>query len=111
MLQRPGLRLAIPTLVITETCYLIGTRLGAGIEARFLATLADFDVRAPESADWNRISALVKEYADFPLGGVDASVVALAERLHTRVIITLDRRHFGAIRGSGGHPFELLPAL
>jgi predicted nucleic acid-binding protein len=101
----------IPALVITETCYLIGTRLGATVEARFLAALTDFDVRAPEAPDWKRIGALVREYADVPLGGVDASVVALAERLRTRLIITLDRRHFSAVRGSGGHPFELLPAL
>jgi len=79
------------------------------VEARFVETLADFDVRAPEPQDWKRIGALVESYADFPLGAVDASVAALADRLRTRVIITLDRRHFAAIRGEGGHTFQLLP--
>jgi uncharacterized protein len=111
VLQQPGLRLVIPALVIAEACYLIGTRLGPTVEARFVATLADFDVRVPEPSDWKRIGALVDQYADFPLGGIDASVVALAERLRTRVIVTLDRRHFGAVRSASGQPFELLPTL
>jgi predicted nucleic acid-binding protein len=111
VLQQQGLRLVIPALVIAEACYLIGTRLGPVIEARFVATLADFDVRAPEPSDWKRIGALVDQYGDFPLGGIDASVVALAERLRTRLIITLDRRHFGAVRSASGQPFELLPTL
>lgn len=96
---------------MAEVCYLIGTRLGPSVEARFVTTLADFDVRVPEPSDWQRIGALVKQYADFPLGGVDASVIVLAERLRTRVIVTLDRRHFGAVRGATGRPFELLPTL
>lgn len=110
VLARRGLRLIIPALVVAEACYLIGTRLGARVEARFVATLADFDVRSPEPDDWHRISGLVKQYADFPLGSVDASVIALAERLQTRLIITLDRRHFAAVRDPAGQPFQLLPS-
>jgi predicted nucleic acid-binding protein len=45
----------------------------------------------------------------FPLGGADVSVAVLAERLGTGLIVTLDRRHFGAIRMSDGRPFQLLP--
>jgi len=100
----------IPALVVAEACYLIETRLGPPVEAQFLASLASFDVRAPEPDDWPRISALVEEYADFQLGGVDASVVVLAQRLRTRLIITLDRHHLGAIRDPAGHPFQLLPS-
>jgi len=33
-----------------------------------------------EPADWRRTSDLVIQYADLPLGAVDASVVAVAER-------------------------------
>ena len=109
VLQEPGLRLVIPALVITETCYLIGTRLGAAVEARFVASLADLDVRGPEASDWKRIGALVEQYANFSLGTVDGSVVVLADRLRTNLIVTLDRRHFGAVRGRSGRPFRLLP--
>jgi hypothetical protein len=51
----------------------------------------------------------VDEYADFPLGGTDASVVALAERLDADVVVTLDRRHFGAVRPRHREALVLLP--
>jgi hypothetical protein len=43
------------------------------------------------------------------LGGTDASVVSLAERFKTDIILTLDRRHFGAIRPRHCDAFRLLP--
>jgi predicted nucleic acid-binding protein len=52
---------------------------------------------------------LVEQYADFPLGGTDASVVALAERLQTEILITLDHRHFGAVRPRHCKQFRLVP--
>jgi len=57
--------------------------------------------------DWQRIAELVEEYADFPLGGTDASVVALAERLETDLILTTDHRHFRAIRPRHCEGFRL----
>ena len=52
---------------------------------------------------------LVARYRDFPLGTVDASVVACAERLGATRMATVDRRHFGAIRPDHVPQFELLP--
>jgi len=48
--------------------------------------------------DWPRIAKLVHQYRDFPIGSADASVGALAERLNTDTIITIDRRHFSVAR-------------
>lgn len=109
VLQAEGTRLFIPAMVVAEACYLIGSRLGSSIEARFLAALASFAVVAPAPEDWDRIAELVERYHDFPIGGVDASVAALAERLNTNVIISLDRRHFSAIRPSRFSHWQLLP--
>lgn len=108
-LERGDLRLVVPTLVLAEVTYLVGTRLGPIAEARFLRGVASFDVEAPATEDWSRMAELVEQYADFPLGGTDASVVALAERLGTDVVITLDRRHFGAIRPRHCEALRLLP--
>jgi len=55
------------------------------------------------------MAELVDQYADFPLGGTDASVVALAERLGAETIVTLDRRHFGQVRPRHVERFRLLP--
>jgi uncharacterized protein len=68
------------------------------------------DVEAPTLDDWSRIAQLVKQYGDFPLGGVDASVVALAERLDVETVVTLDDRHFRAVRPRHRQAFRLSPS-
>jgi hypothetical protein len=108
-LARPELRLVVPALVIAEATYFVGRRLGPAAEAAFLRGLAALDVEAPDSEDFTRMAQLVEEYADFPLGGTDASVIALAERLDAPTVVTLDRRHFGAVKPRHREAFELLP--
>jgi predicted nucleic acid-binding protein len=108
-LEQPGRRLIIPTMVVAEATYLIGTRLGHTVEAQFLKSLGRMHVEAPAPDDWQRIADLVEQYGDFPLGGTDASVVALAERLAVEFIVTLDDRHFRAVRPRHRRAFTLLP--
>lgn len=108
-LSRPELRLVVPALVIAEATYFVGRRLGAAAEGAFLRGVGTLDVEAPDSDDFARMSELVEEYADFPLGGTDASVIALAERLEAPIVVTLDRRHFSAVRPRHREAFELLP--
>ncbi len=98
-------------LVVTEVAYLLATRLGAEAEARFLGDLASgvfiaAPVRAP---DWLRILELAWKYRDLPLGTVDASIVATAERLKATSIATLDHRHFAVVRPAHIASFQLLP--
>jgi uncharacterized protein len=109
VLEQAEHRLIIPTLVIAEATYLIGTRLGPDIEAQFLRSLARMHVEGPTPDDWPRIADLVTQYGDFPLGGADASIVALAERLDIDTIVTLDDRHFRAVRPRHRKAFSLLP--
>jgi predicted nucleic acid-binding protein len=97
-------------LVITEVAYLLGTRLGAEAEVRFLGDLAAGNL-IPESVaagDWLRIAELVSRYRDLTLGTTDASVVAAAERLRIKQVVTFDRRHFSVVQPEGD-PFDLLP--
>jgi len=101
----------MPSLVVTEVCYLLGARLGAAAEADFLAALGhrDFEVIPLSSADYARAAALVRKYSDLPLGAVDASVITVAERLDDHDVATTDRRHFHAVREA--RAFTLYPAL
>ena len=75
----------------------------------FIRGLASFEIEAPAPDDWPRIAEYVERYADFPLGATDASIAVLADGLGTDLLITLDRRHFGAIRLEGGRMLRLLP--
>lgn len=100
----------MPTLVVTEVTYLIGTRLGARAEVRLLGDFAAGNLIAEpvDAPDWLRIAELVSRYRNLPLGTTDASVVAAAERLGEPRIATLDRRHFGVVESRLG-ALVLLP--
>lgn len=101
----------MPTLVITEVVYLLGSRLGPEAEVRFLGDLAAGNLLAEPVAaeDWLRIAELVARYADLPLGAVDASVMAAAERLALTELATLDRRHFSVVRPRHTDAFNIVP--
>lgn len=98
-------------LVITEVTYLLATRLGVEPEVRFLGDLASgsFSIDLVPPGDWLRIAELVATYRDMPLGTVDASVVAAAERLDISDIATVDVRHFSVVRPRHAEAFTLLP--
>lgn len=90
---------------------MLGTRLGADAEVRFLGDFAAGNLVSEPVAvnEWLRIAELVSVYRDLPLGSVDASVIAAAERLNVEQVATLDRRHFTIVRPRHVEAFELLP--
>ena len=92
-------RVVIPTSVLPELCYLLQTRLGPQAELAFVRAVRtrEFQLVEVEGRDLPRIEAAMLQFADFPLGYVDASVVAVAERLKAVEILTTDRRHFPSI--------------
>ncbi len=106
-----GERLVVPAYVVTEVCYLLAREGGPKPEADFVRSLAagDFTVAPVNHAGFERIADLIIQYADLPLGLVDASVVALAEQLGVQEIATLDRRHFSVVRPQHVNTFTLLP--
>jgi predicted nucleic acid-binding protein len=59
--------------------------------------------------DIARMTDLAERYADLRLGGTDASLIAIAERLGIRRIATFDRRHFTVVRPSHVEAFTLVP--
>lgn len=101
----------MPMLVVSEVAYLVQRGLGVGQEIAVLRDLLEgtFTAMPVEPSDWARIIELVWTYRDLPLGTVDASVVALAERLNVTQIATLDRRDFAVVRPAHIEAFELLP--
>jgi len=103
--------LVTTALVIAEAAYLIDRQLGPAAEAALYASITSRQllVENLEDSDWERIAGLVTTYASLRLGGTDASVVTLAERLGTTRIATLNPRHFTVVRPRHADAFELLP--
>lgn len=103
--------LLVPALVVTEVSYLLGDRIGPHAELAFARTVAagELVVEPVLDSEWERIAELAEQYLDLPLGIVDASVVALAERHELDTIATLDRRHFATVKPRHVASFTLVP--
>jgi uncharacterized protein len=102
-------RRLLPSPVLTEVCWLL--ERWPKVEAAFLAEVArgSFELVHLTPGDLTRMGELVVQYADFPLGAVDASVIAVAERFEIDRVATLDRRHFSVVKPSHVPALTLLP--
>lgn len=104
-------RVAVSPFVVAELDYLVATRLGHAAEQLVLAELAQgpYQLESISQEDLLGCCRIVEKYGDLAIGVADASLVVIADRLGTKRILTLDRRHFDAIRPLRGGHFELLP--
>ncbi len=109
LLRRVREPLLIAVTTIPEITYLLRKRLRPEAERLFVDSLAagEVGVESMTDADWRRAVELLETYD--AIGFVDASVVAIAERLRLKTIATTDRRHFSTVRPSHVEGFELVP--
>jgi predicted nucleic acid-binding protein len=109
--ERSAGQLILPVPVAVEAAWLIASRLGPATEGVFVASLAagDFTLADLSGPDWARCAQLVVDYADMGLGLVDASVVALAERLRITTVASIDRRDLLVVRPAHCEAFNLIP--
>ncbi len=101
----------VPALVLAELDYWCSRRLPPEAWLIFLEDVIAgvYRIEPPTGADLARCRDLQTQYADLSLGVVDASVVALAERLGEPKVVTLDQRHFRAVRPAHVEALELRP--
>jgi predicted nucleic acid-binding protein len=104
-------QIVLPVTILAEVTYLLQTRIGPDAEGAFIRAVADgeFTIEPLEDEDLPRIADIMHAYRDLRLGFVDASVVAIAERLEARDVLTTDRKHFGVVRPSHVRALSLLP--
>lgn len=104
--------LVVPSTILTELDYLLRTKIGVKAEIVALDNVlrGAFVLEPIESTDLLRCRELLLQYRDLDIGLADASVVAVAERLGTHRILTVDLRDFRAMQSRLGKPFLLLPA-
>jgi predicted nucleic acid-binding protein len=96
--------------VMTETCHMLGARLGAVAQRAFVrsAGIGAFDVFALGRQHLPRIEALVEKYQSLPMDLADASLVIVAEELGSGDILSTDTRDFGVYRWKSRKPFKNL---
>ena len=107
--NRTDLIVAAP--VIPEAAWMIESRLGPAAETRLLRLLTStrFTIIDLTDTDYQRCIELIDSYADLGLGFVDASIIAVAERLDIATIATLNHRDFAVVRPAHRDALELLP--
>lgn len=100
----------IPSTVVVEVCQLLKYRFGSRYETNFLKEIqkASFIMETIKFEDISRILEILIKYEDLKIGYVDSSIVAIAERIKTNKILTLDKKHFSTIIPSGFEYFDIL---
>ena len=98
--------------VLAELDYLLATRVGRGAELALLAEVerGGFQLEHFAAADVGAARGALERYHDLDVGLADASLLVLAERHDAWDVLTLDERHFRALRGARGKRFRLWPA-
>ena len=98
--------------VLAEADYLVHKFGGAKAEELLLEEVARgvFELAMFTASDVEEAREIVMKYRDLALGLADASLVVLARHYDCRDILTLDLRHFRALRVSGRRGFRILPA-
>ncbi len=98
--------------VLAELDYLLATRVSQAAERALLAEVGRgvFRIEAFDAEEIASAERIIGRHANLDIGLADASLVVLANRYGIRDLLTLDERHFRALRGPGGRPFRLLPA-
>ena len=111
LLEAGGPRLLSP-FVLAELDYLLSTRVSLEAELAMLEEVARGAYRLEPFAADDVAAAhdVVARYRSLGIGLADASIVVLAERCDVSEVLTLDERHFRALRDSRGRSFRLLPA-
>lgn len=104
--------LVLSPFVLAELDYLLATRVGQSAGMALLGEVARGAYRLAEFGedDVARAREVIDGHRDLELGLADASIVVLAVRHDVREVLTLDERHFRALRGPAGTGFRLLPA-
>ncbi len=99
----------VPQTVLAEVAYLVGKEGGTAMVVAFLKGLADsrFQIVALTDQDLNRVAEILEQYQDSRIDFVDATVMAVAERYQTKVILTIDYRDFVIFRPQHCLNFEI----
>ena len=95
--------------VMTEIMYLARARLRWHVQDKLFVMVERGDILVEQTTlnDFARVATLMQKYRDLPMDFADATLVALAERLGSKRIFTIDS-DFLLYRWQDKHAFELI---
>src|SRR5205814_9084363 len=95
---------------LTESIYLLRDIRGGGPACIDLILRSGVILVPSTTASLQRCKTLLEKYSDLPMDFADATLVVLAEELHTNLVFTLDR-DFSIYRIRGRSSFQIVPDL
>jgi predicted nucleic acid-binding protein len=103
--------LLLSPFVLAELDYLLVRHAGRHAQLALLDEVARgaYQLEPFAAADVARAREVVEQYTDLDIGLADASIVVLAERHAVTEVLTLDERHFRAMRVERRKQFKVLP--
>jgi len=103
--------LVLVSTTLVEIDYWIRKRLDTGVWSAFVGDIAGGAYRLEHvgADDLARAAELERAYAKLNLGLVDASVIAVCERLGEQKVATLDHRHFGVVQPRHCKRLQIVP--
>ena len=103
--------LLLSPFVLAELDYLLATQVNTHAELALVDEIARGAYRLEpfNAQDVAAAAEIIRRYSNLAIGLADASIVVIAQRHGVRDVLTLDERHFRALR-AGGKRLRLLPA-
>lgn len=103
--------LLLSPFVLAELDYLLATRVSRRAQQALLGEVARgaYRLEAFGAEDVASAAFVLRRYRELEIGLADASIVVLAQRYGVLDVLTLDHRHFQALRGPGGRRMRLRP--
>lgn len=103
--------LLLSPFVLAELDYLLSRQVGTAAQTALLDEVARgaYQLEPFGPTDIAAAKAVIDRYSNLAIGLADASLVVLAERHRTRDVLTLDERHFRALRTRDRKRFKVLP--
>jgi predicted nucleic acid-binding protein len=97
--------------VLAELDYLVMRHIGRRAQGALLEEVVRgaYQLEPFDTADIARAREVIEKYADLEVGLADASLIVLAERHSVADVLTLDQRHFRALRFAQRKRFRILP--
>jgi len=109
--QSVRLQPVVPVTVLPEIAHLLDAQLGHHIMQQFVEQITQpiWTLETLTRDDLQRAAGLLQQYHDNRLDFVDATIIAIAERLNIKRVLTLDKRHFQVVQPNHCKSFEILP--
>ncbi len=112
VIAEAGGPMVMSPFVLAELDYLVAKLAGEAVERELLAEVARgaYQLAEIDTRDVEEARVVIERYEGLRIGLADATTVVLSRRLGCLDVLTLDERHFRALRGFKDRSFRLLPA-